>query len=125
MGCRRGSDPAALSALLDETLTAHGLSRKALRGLATVQAKADEPALLALAEILGVTLVTYTATQLAAYDSHLTHRSAVAWRTTGCHGVAESAALAHCEVLGQQPALLYVPRRHNGQATIALAISAA
>ena len=125
VGCRRGCDATSLTALLDAALRAKGLPRAALCGLATLEAKADEPALLALASALGVPLVGYTVAQLAAYDDRLTQRSAIAWRTTGCHGIAESAALAHCEAIGQRPAVLYVPRRHNEQATLALAVSVA
>jgi cobalt-precorrin 5A hydrolase len=72
----------------------------------------------------GLPLAGYGADAMARYDALLSHRSALSWRHTGCHGVAEGAALAHCATLsGAEPRLL-VTRISSPGATVALAAAA-
>ncbi|UVL59290.1 cobalamin biosynthesis protein [Pseudomonas sp. B21-032] len=120
LGCRRGCPADALSELLTRTLLAHDLPPGAVMGLASIDLKHDEPGLHELARRLGVPLRFYSAAQLAAFESQLSHRSAVAFQHSGCYGVAESAALALAEQLGG-PARLLVIRTLQADASLALA----
>jgi len=121
LGCQRNCPAHLLADLLDTTLHRHGLSRAEVKGLASIDHKADEPGLQQLAQALGLPLRLFSAAQLAPFEPQLTHRSALAFAHTGCHGVAESAALALAGIGGQ----LLVPRQKNAQATLALAQSPA
>ncbi|CAM3817308.1 cobalamin biosynthesis protein CbiG [compost metagenome] len=120
LGCRRGCPADALSDLLTRTLLAHDLPPGAVMGLASIDLKHDEPGLHELARCLGVPLLFFSAAQLAVFEQRLSHRSAVAYRHSGCYGVAESAALALAEQLGS-PARLLVPRTLQADASLALA----
>lgn len=122
IGCRRGCGVEELESLLRATLRAHGLSMGTLRGLASIELKADEAGLHALAERLCLPLVFFPASHLAVFEPRLTHRSPTAWAHSGCWGVAESTALA---LASRSHALaeLRVPRQRSAQATLALACS--
>lgn len=119
IGCRRHCTLPALRELLAQALAQ--CPGRVPGGLASHRLKAQEPALLALADELGLPLVVYDSAALAHLNARLTHHSAIALERTGCAGVAESAALAHCEHLTGQPAMLRVARIANGQATLAIA----
>ncbi|WP_256577788.1 MULTISPECIES: cobalamin biosynthesis protein [unclassified Pseudomonas] len=119
IGCRRHCVVGALRELLALALVQ--CPGQVPRGLASHRLKANEPALLALADELRLPLFTYDSPALAHLHPRLTHHSAITLERTGCAGVAESAALAHCEYLTGQPALLRVARIANGQATLAIA----
>ncbi|WP_434557646.1 cobalamin biosynthesis protein [Pseudomonas sp. Z4-20] len=121
LGCQRGCPASALRALLDRTLLAHGIALDEVRALASIDLKHDEPGLLELAEQLALPLTCFTAEQLSGYQGQLSHRSRIAFERTGCHGIAESAALALAEQLGFSPATLRVTRQKGPQATLALA----
>ncbi|NIE74794.1 cobalamin biosynthesis protein [Pantoea sp. Ap-967] len=119
-GCRRGCPVEDLDALLRHALAQHGLPLAAVRGIASLSRKADEPGLRLLAERLALPLVLLDAAQLQAFEPLLSHRSATAYAHCGCWGVAESCALALAE---QQhgSARLAVARQATGNATVALA----
>lgn len=121
LGCQRGCDVTALLALFNAALDAAGIDRQCVVALASLDIKRDEPGLLAVAEALNLPLRFFSARQLQAYDARLSHRSAVAFAHTGCHGIAESAALALAEQLSQAPARLLITRQKTAQATFALA----
>lgn len=121
-GCRRGCSEQALRALLEQILQAHGVPLTALDALASIDAKRDEPGLLALALALGLPLVFFSVEQLNRFESSLSRRSAVALRETGCAGVAEASALAQAEALGGR-ARLRVEKHSSAEASVALACS--
>ncbi|WP_434563503.1 cobalamin biosynthesis protein [Pseudomonas sp. R1-6] len=121
LGCQRGCSASTLRALLERTLLAHGIALDEIRALASIDRKRDEPGLLELAAQLSLPLTCFSAEQLAGYQAQLSHRSAIAFERTGCHGVAESAALALADQLGVSPARLRVTRQKGPQATLALA----
>jgi len=119
-GCRRGCPEDTLENLLRQALADHGLTLSALRGIASIALKVDEPGLQQLAKRLGLPLLLYDAGQLQPYEPLLSHRSAIAHAHSGCWGVAESAALAMAsQHLGT--ARLRVTRQVLGPATLALA----
>ena len=124
-GCKRGCPATLLAALLDRTLAEHGLERSQVRGIASLDRKADEPGLVALAASLQVPFQTFTALQLGAFEARLTHRSALSFAHTGCHGVAESSALALSQALGTAEPQLRVGRQAREGATLALAVCSA
>jgi cobalt-precorrin 5A hydrolase len=120
-GCRQGCSVQALHELLQQTLLDHALNEEDLQGMASIDLKAREPALLALAERLGLPFATYGAETLAPYQDRLSHHSARSFAATGCMGVAESAALALAEHCTIGAAVLRVKRRHSAVATLAIA----
>ncbi|KAF1009288.1 MAG: Cobalt-precorrin-5A hydrolase [Pseudomonas fluorescens] len=121
LGCQRGCNSDGLLELFDAALTEAGVERQRISALASIDHKRDEPGLLALARHLDLPLEFFSAKQLAAYESRLTHKSTVAFAHTGCYGVAESAALALAEHLGNAPARLLISRKKSARATFALA----
>ena len=121
LGCQRGCSVAALLALFNEALAGAGIDPRHISALASIDRKQDEPGLLALAEHLRLPLQFFSAEQLAIHEAQLSHRSAVAFAHTSCHGIAESAALALAEHLAQRPARLLINRQKSPQATFALA----
>ncbi|MBV6749829.1 cobalamin biosynthesis protein [Pseudomonas chlororaphis] len=121
LGCRRGCSASTLLGLLEQSLQAHGIEFKAIKGLASIDGKKTEPGLLELAQRLNLPLVFFSAAELAPYETRLSHRSRLAFEQTGCHGVAESAALALAEQWGQARANLLISRQKHPMATFALA----
>jgi cobalt-precorrin 5A hydrolase len=123
LGCNRGCLLQPLLALLDQTLTAHGLHRNDLSALASIELKRDEPGLHELAQTLGLPITFYPAATLNKYSDRLSRKSDIVFRETGCYGVAEAAALACAEQLVQHDyrAELLIPKQKNADATLAIA----
>ncbi|MFO7629213.1 MAG: precorrin-3B C(17)-methyltransferase, partial [Prochlorococcaceae cyanobacterium] len=91
LGCERLSSTALLERLVDQTLSELGLAAEAVAGLASINRKGDEAALLALAERRGWPLQLWTAEQLGAVP--VPNPSAAVAREMGTASVAEAAAL--------------------------------
>lgn len=121
LGCRRGCSVEALSSLLLKALACAGKTLGDVAALASIDAKANEPGLLELAERLGCPLFFFGASELAGQAPYLTHRSAQSFAATGCHGVAESAARLLAERLFSQPIEWVLTRQHSPTATVAIA----
>lgn len=117
VGCEKGSDPTMLIAFVRETLAEAGLSPDSVAVVASIDSKAAEPALTALAADLGVPLRCFDAARLEEEAPRLVHPSDIVFRETGCHGVAEGAALA---AAGQDSQLL-LPKVKSARATCAVA----
>ncbi|WP_338550290.1 precorrin-3B C(17)-methyltransferase [Roseovarius phycicola] len=94
VGCARNADPEALWDLVTETLQTAGIAQGAVAAVATVDIKADEPAMNTLAQRLGVPMRVFTPAELEAQADKLANPSDVVFAEVGCHGVAEGAALA-------------------------------
>jgi cobalt-precorrin 5A hydrolase len=92
VGCDRDTPLDLIERGVDTLLAKHNLSLKAVKGLATVDRKKDEPALLALAEQRGWPLAIYTAEELDAVPG-IANPSEIVMRHVGTRGVAEPAAL--------------------------------
>ena len=117
VGCERGTDPAELRELVLETLAREGLARQALACVASIDLKAAEPAVHALAAELGLPARFFAAAELEAERPRLFSPSAVVFAATGCHGVAEGAALAAAGPDGE----LVVAKTRSARATCAIA----
>lgn len=126
MGCRRGVNVEHLRELLESALQEHGLARHSIAKIATIDIKADEPGIIALAESLGVPLEIYTAAELNAVVNRpvaLESGSAMnrptpsaAQDLLGVFGVSEPAAMLAAGAGG-----VIVPRAKSDRATIAIA----
>ncbi|MEU0252852.1 precorrin-3B C(17)-methyltransferase [Streptomyces sp. NPDC006184] len=92
VGASKGAPAEEVLALVGEALREAGLSPRSVAELATVDAKAEEPGIVAAAERLGVPVVTYTAGELAAVE--VPNPSAAPLTAVGTPSVAEAAALA-------------------------------
>ncbi|MBZ0233738.1 MAG: cobalamin biosynthesis protein, partial [Deltaproteobacteria bacterium] len=88
IGCDRGAPPDLVERGLHAVLAEHGLSPRAIRKLATVDKKADEPALLALCDRFGWPLHVFPAAVLDAVPGIETP-SDVVKQHVGTRGVAE------------------------------------
>ena len=119
VGCERGADPAELEALARAGLAERGLAAASVACVASLALKAAEPAVHALARALGVPARFFTAERLLAETPRLAYPSETVFRETGCHGVAEGAALAAAGAEGY----LLLPKRLSRRATVAIARS--
>ncbi len=117
LGCERGAAPEEVLALARETLTEAGLAEGALAGVFSIDQKADEPALHAVAEAFGVSARFFDAARLEAEAPRLANPSDLVFHEVGCHGVAEGAALAAAGPEGE----LIVSKVKSARATCALA----
>jgi cobalt-precorrin 5A hydrolase/precorrin-3B C17-methyltransferase len=117
IGTSRNCPPAELAALVRRTLGTAKLSAGAIGAVVSIDLKADEPAVSALAERLGVPARFFSAARLLKETPRLQSPSAVTFRATGCYGVAEGAALA---AVGREGRLI-VAKRKSRNATCAIA----
>jgi cobalt-precorrin 5A hydrolase/precorrin-3B C17-methyltransferase len=117
LGCERGAAAAEVSALLDQTLGAAGLSPQSVACLASIDVKMDEPALRAVARERGLPLRFFDAARLEEETPRLANPSDAVFRAVGCHGVAEAAALASVGGDGE----LIVGKTKSARATCAVA----
>lgn len=133
MGCERGTSLTLLERLVEQVLSRHGLAEQAVAGLASVDIKGDEAALLALANRRGWPLRLFSATELA--QVRVPHPSAVVAREIGTGSVAEAGALVAAaryggDRNGGQPRLLVektIETRRSGErgaGTLAVALAA-
>lgn len=117
VGCERGAAPAELRALVLKTLADAGLSPLAVACVTSVTVKEDEAAVLQLAEHLGVPARFFSPARLEEETPRLANPSETVFRTLGCHGVAEAAALA----AAGKDASLIVSKQKSARATCAIA----
>jgi len=94
VGCARNCPPEELEALVMDALGAADIDPMAIAAIGTIDLKADEPAILALAKKFDVPLRLFSAAELEAEAGRLAKPSDVVFAEVGCHGVAEGAALA-------------------------------
>ncbi len=116
VGCERGVAPEELGDLVATTLARHHLARAAVACVVSIELKADEPAIHGLATQLGVPARFLPAAALEAEAARLANPSARVFATTGCHGVAEGAALAAVGPAGE----LLVEKTRSARATLAI-----
>ncbi|MEU3527190.1 precorrin-3B C(17)-methyltransferase [Streptomyces sp. NPDC038707] len=111
VGASKGAPAEEVVGLVEGALREAGLSVRSVAELATVDAKAGEPGIVAAAERFGVPLVTYSAGDLA--EVEVPNPSAAPLAAVGTPSVAEAAALLR----GGE---LLVPKRKSAMATCAV-----
>lgn len=117
VGCERNAAPKELAALVRRVLKQAKLAPESIAGVFSLDLKSDEPAVLQLAETLGVPGRFFTASRLERETPCLANPSATVFRAVGCHGVAEAAALAAVGRRGK----LVVEKTASRRATVAIA----
>lgn len=117
MGSSSGVKLEELVSLADRVLTDAGVIKP--DKIATLDIKQSEPVWLALAEHYECSLCFFGAERLEEETPRIKNPSDVVFATIGCHGVAESAALA---AAGPE-ALLVVEKTVGGRVTAALAVT--
>ena len=115
LGCNRGTDVEEMRDLLVKTFATHRLAISSLRSLATVDLKAEEPGLLALAESFNLPLTIFTRERLKGVAQVLTP-SAMVEKHIGVKSVCEAAAL-----LATHRGQLIVPKQKTANVTVAVA----
>lgn len=118
VGCARNCPADELADLVADALAEAGLVPAALHSVNTLDLKADEPAVLALAARFGIPLRVFEAAALEAETPRLMNPSEVVFTEVGTHGVAEAAALAQAG-----DARLRLPKRKSANATCAIAVA--
>lgn len=101
MGCERHAKPEEAIALAEEALAKGGFAKTSLAAVCSIDLKADETAIHAVAAHFGVPARFFTAATLEAEAPRLKNPSEVVFAEVGCHGVAEGAALAAVGASGE------------------------
>ncbi|MEO5804977.1 precorrin-3B C(17)-methyltransferase [Devosia sp.] len=117
IGCERGTEAAEIIDLLAATLARYDLSPLSLAAIGTIDLKADEAGLHAVAAHFGVPLRVFTASQLDEERGRLVNPSAIVEAEIGTPGVSEAAALKAGELL--------VSKHKSRRATCAIGRAAA
>jgi cobalt-precorrin 5A hydrolase/precorrin-3B C17-methyltransferase len=120
VGCERDCETGELIELVEQTLEAHNLAPRAIALVASLDLKADEVAVQALANHLGVPARFFTAEALNRESPRLANPSDIVLREVGCPGVAEGAALACVGAQGE----LTIEKTKSARATCAIALAA-
>lgn len=121
VGAEFGAPADALQTLVETSLAGSGLAPAAVACVVSLDLKAAEPAVHAVAAGLGVPARFLPAARLLDETERLSTRSEVVFRETGCWGVAEGAALAAAGPGGS----LLVPKRKGARVTCAVALAPA
>lgn len=116
VGCERDCPADHVIEHALNTLDGAGLSPQSVACVVSVDVKADEAAVHALADHLGVPARFFTPQELEAQTPRLKNPSDVVFSEVGCHGVAEGAALAAVGGLGE----LVVEKQKTDKATCAI-----
>ncbi|MFO1069970.1 MAG: precorrin-3B C(17)-methyltransferase [Geminicoccaceae bacterium] len=119
VGCERNAPPEALAALVEATLAEAGLAAGAVACVVSLDLKAAEPAVHALAARLDRPARFFTADALKAETPRLANPSPTVLAATGTPGVAEAAALRAAGPEGR----LVVPKRKGQGCTCAVALA--
>jgi cobalt-precorrin 5A hydrolase/precorrin-3B C17-methyltransferase len=117
VGCARNCPPEEMADLVARALAQANIAPGAVAGVFSLDLKADEPAMNALARNLGIPLRLFDAATLEAEAPRLANPSDIVFAEVGCHGVAEGAALAGAGTGAE----LIVEKLKSANATVALA----
>lgn len=117
MGCERHAKPEEAITLAEDALAKGGFARESVAAVCSIDLKADETAIHAVAAHFGVPARFFSAATLEAEAPRLKNPSEVVFAEVGCHGVAEGAALAAVGAAGE----LVVEKIKSKGATAAIA----
>jgi cobalt-precorrin 5A hydrolase len=121
LGCERSATPEEVIALAERALADAGATERDLACITSLDARSEEPAIHAAGRYFSVPLRFFDAATLEKEADRLQNPSEIVFAHTGCHGVAEGAALAGAG----QDAVLIVPKIRSARATAAIAGPAA
>jgi cobalt-precorrin 5A hydrolase/precorrin-3B C17-methyltransferase len=93
VGCERATPPHELSRHVAEQLAKYDLAEKAIACIATIELKADEPAIHELAHELNVPVRFFSNSELNEESPRLKNPSEIVRHEVGCPSVAEASAL--------------------------------
>lgn len=93
IGCRRDKEPEVLQQFVRELLEGHRLRPEAVREVASIDLKSEEPAIRELAQALQVPFRTFSAQELREVPGSFSHSDFVQ-KTTGVGNVCERAVMA-------------------------------
>ena len=117
VGCERGVSPEELITHVEAALTANDLARQSVAAVFSLDLKADEAAIHALARHLGRPARFFTAVELNAEAERLANPSETVLAEVGCLGVAEGTALA----AAGPGSILVVEKTKSSRTTCAIA----
>ena len=117
LGCERNAAPSELIALAEQVLAQAGLSAQSLAAIASIDLKADEAAIHAVARHFGVPARFFTAEELNRETPRLKNPSEIVAKEVGVPGVSEASALA---CAGAQSELI-VEKTRSARGTCAIA----
>lgn len=123
MGCERNCPEEHLHELFVQCLEQADLTLDKIQSINSIDIKADEVGLIALAESLGKPFHTWNAEILNSVDHLLNSRSDYVFNTVGVYGVAESAALIGSRNVTGVDAELVLVKQKTAKATCAIARS--
>ena len=117
LGCERGTPVEEVRTLAKRAMELAGIGPGELAAIASIGSRSGEPAILTLSQEFQITPVFFAAARLEQETPRLKNPSAAVFRLVGCHGVAESAALAAAGAAAE----LLVPKIKSAHATAAIA----
>ncbi len=118
IGCERGCDWHEVLDLADGVLHAVGITAADVSCVCSIDQRKSEPALVQTAERLGLPVRCFSADVLEQQTPRLLNPSERVFALTGCHGVAEAAALVAVGPDG----ILVIGKTKSAHATAALAV---
>ncbi len=101
MGCERGASAEEAIELAARVLADNDISTLSLAAIVSIDVKADEAAIHAVANHYGIPARFFDASTLEKETPRLANPSKVVFGEVGCHGVAEAAALATAGAQGR------------------------
>ncbi|MFD0917745.1 precorrin-3B C(17)-methyltransferase [Pseudahrensia aquimaris] len=117
IGCERGAAEDHVIELAERALASENLAPQSLAAVVSLDLKADEAAVHAVARHFGLPALFFTAERLERETPRLANPSKIVFAEVGCHGVAEAAALA----LAGDKGVLIVEKMKTDKATAAVA----
>jgi cobalamin biosynthesis protein CbiG len=117
LGCERAASPDEVMALVASALKMAGVEPGQVAGVASIDSRCGEPAMAVVATRLAVPSVFFDAATLERETPRIKTPSDVVFARVGCHGVAESAALAAIGAYAE----LVLPKIKSAHATAAIA----
>lgn len=117
LGCERGADADEVLALARQALQLAGITAGDIAAVASIDSRVEEPAILAVADEFKAPSAFFSAVRLEDETPRIKNPSAIVFARVGCHGVAESAALAAAGA----DAELILPKIKSAHATAAVA----
>jgi cobalt-precorrin 5A hydrolase/precorrin-3B C17-methyltransferase len=121
VGCERDCEANELIELVEQTLGNHKLAPEAIALVASLDLKADEVAVHALSNHLGVPACFFTSDELNQQSPRLKNPSDIVLQEVGCPGVSEGGALS---CVGEDGDLI-VEKTKSARATCAVALAPA